>query len=118
MNKSEEDSDFYFEDGSDFDGGGAGGTEGGESSKFNFKEAISPNKDLPVKSLGSDLRSLLSVPVAGGSLEPAKVGRGYGVKWSTKFAEGGKIKSESKASTASRRGDGIAQRGKTKGRYL
>jgi hypothetical protein len=36
------------------------------------------------------------------------------------FKRGGKIKSatKSKANTASRRGDGIAQRGKTKGRYL
>lgn len=32
------------------------------------------------------------------------------------YKRGGKVKS--KASTASRRGDGIAQRGKTKGRYL
>ena len=36
------------------------------------------------------------------------------------FKRGGKVKSaaKSKASTASRRGDGIAQRGKTRGRYL
>jgi hypothetical protein len=36
------------------------------------------------------------------------------------FKRGGKVKSatKSKANTASRRGDGIAQRGKTKGRYL
>jgi hypothetical protein len=36
------------------------------------------------------------------------------------YKRGGKVKSapKSKASTASRRGDGIAQRGKTKGRYL
>ena len=36
------------------------------------------------------------------------------------FKRGGKIKSaaKSKASSASRRGDGIAQRGKTRGRYL
>lgn len=36
------------------------------------------------------------------------------------FKRGGKVKSaaKSKVSTASRRGDGIAQRGKTKGRYL
>ena len=32
------------------------------------------------------------------------------------YKRGGKVKA--KASTASRRGDGIAQRGKTKGRYL
>ena len=36
------------------------------------------------------------------------------------FKRGGKIKSaaKSKVSTASRRGDGIAQRGKTRGKYL
>ena len=36
------------------------------------------------------------------------------------FKRGGKVKSatKSKANTASRRGDGIAQRGRTKGRYL
>ena len=36
------------------------------------------------------------------------------------FKRGGKVKSapKSKGSTASRRGDGIAQRGRTKGRYL
>ena len=36
------------------------------------------------------------------------------------YKRGGKVKSaaKSKANTASRRGDGIAQRGKTKGRYL
>ena len=36
------------------------------------------------------------------------------------FKRGGKVKSatKSKANAASRRGDGIAQRGKTKGRYL
>ena len=36
------------------------------------------------------------------------------------YKRGGKVKSaaKSKGSTASRRGDGIAQRGKTKGRYL
>ena len=31
---------------------------------------------------------------------------------------GGKVKSAAKSNTASRRGDGIAQRGKTRGRYL
>ena len=36
------------------------------------------------------------------------------------YKRGGKVKSatKSKANTASRRGDGIAQRGKTRGRYL
>jgi hypothetical protein len=34
------------------------------------------------------------------------------------FKRGGKVKSATKSNTASRRGDGIAQRGRTKGRYL
>ena len=34
------------------------------------------------------------------------------------FKRGGKVKSAKKSNTASRRGDGIAQRGKTRGRYL
>jgi len=34
------------------------------------------------------------------------------------FKRGGKVKSAAKTNTASRRGDGIAQRGKTRGRYL
>ena len=52
------------------------------------------------------------VPFAGGNITPAKIGRGYGAKWSMNFAKGGKV------SSASKRADGIAQRGKTKGRYL
>jgi hypothetical protein len=34
------------------------------------------------------------------------------------FKRGGKVKAKTKVNTASRRGDGIAQRGKTRGRYL
>ena len=34
------------------------------------------------------------------------------------FKRGGKVKSAAKSSTASRRGDGIAQRGKTRGKML
>jgi hypothetical protein len=34
------------------------------------------------------------------------------------FKRGGKVKSAAKSNTASRRGDGIAQRGKTRGRML
>jgi hypothetical protein len=52
------------------------------------------------------------VPFAGGNITPAKIGGGYGAKWTMKFSEGGKV------SQASKRADGIAQRGKTKGRYL
>jgi len=63
-------------------------------------------------SFGKSLRDAVSVPIGGGTLEPAKVGKGYGFKWSKKFDKGGKVGS------ASKRADGIAQRGKTKGKYL
>jgi hypothetical protein len=62
-------------------------------------------------SLGKSLRDAVSVPIGGGTLAPAKVGKGYGVSWSKKFNSGGKV-------SASKRADGIAQRGKTKGKYI
>jgi hypothetical protein len=76
-------------------------------------------KDLP-KSDKNNLRDMLSVPVGGGTLTPAKIGNTYGAKWTKNFAEGGKVKDKSapQVSSASKRADGIAQRGKTKGRYL
>jgi hypothetical protein len=42
------------------------------------------------------------------------------MEWEGGYKRGGKVKAKAmpKASSASRRGDGIAQRGKTKGRYL
>lgn len=72
----------------------------------------SPNFGGGSSSLGSRLREAMSVPVGGGTLSPAKVGKGYGVQWTKKFNKGGKV------SSASKRADGIAQRGKTKGRCL
>ena len=63
-------------------------------------------------SLGKSLRDYVSMPLSGGTLSPAKVGKGYGVQWNKKFNNGGKV------SSASKRADGIAKRGKTKGRYL
>ena len=68
-------------------------------------------KDLPQSDKNS-LRNMLSVPVGGGTLAPAKIGNTYGARWTKNFAKGGKV------SSASKRADGIAQRGKTKGRYL
>lgn len=70
----------------------------------------SPNFGGESSSLGSRLREAMSVPIGGGTLSPAKVGKGYGVQWTKKFNKGGKV------SSASKRADGIAQRGKTKGR--
>jgi hypothetical protein len=80
------------------------------------KEEKELNKNLPPSSSGN-LRSMLSMPLAGGTLSPAKIGNTYGVRWSAQFSKGGKVKDKttSKVSSASKRGDGIAQRGKTKG---
>jgi hypothetical protein len=63
---------------------------------------------------------MMSIPLAGGTLTPAKIGNTYGARWTAQFAKGGKVKDKaaSKVSSASRRGDGIAQRGKTKGRCI
>jgi hypothetical protein len=71
-----------------------------------------PRNDSPPSSGGNSLREAVSIPIGGGLLEPAKVSRGYGLRWTKKFSEGGKTKS------ASSRADGIAKRGKTKGKYL
>jgi hypothetical protein len=49
--------------------------------------------------------------LAGGTLSPAKVGKGYGVSWTKKFNKGGNV-------SASKRADGIAQRGKTRGKMV
>jgi hypothetical protein len=77
------------------------------------------NKNLPASNSGN-LRSMLSMPLAGGTVSPAKIGNTYGVRWSANFSKGGKVKDKTtpKVSSASKRGDGIAQRGKTKGRCI
>jgi len=56
--------------------------------------------------------------VAGGTLRPARVGKGYGVKWTKEFSKGGNVKKEGKTGSASKRADGIAQRGKTRGKVI
>ena len=48
----------------------------------------------------------------GGDLKPAKVGKGYGARWTMNFSDGGKV------SSASKRADGIASKGKTKGKMV
>jgi len=50
--------------------------------------------------------SMPSVEIAGGQLEPARVGKGYGVKWTKKFAGGGMTAGHKAA-------DGIAKKGRT-----
>jgi hypothetical protein len=71
-----------------------------------------PSSGGDLSSLGKSLRDAVSIPIGGGTLEPAKVGKGYGVRWKKSFDKGGKVNS------ASKRADGIAQRGKTKGKYI
>jgi len=66
---------------------------------------------------------MMSMDVAGGTLSPAKVGKGYGVKWTKQFAEGGDVKGKktekyAKGGSASQRADGCAQRGKTRGKII
>jgi len=68
-------------------------------------------KNLP-KADTDSLRSRLSIPLAGGNIAPARIGNTPGLSWTKNFSKGGKV------SSASKRADGIAQRGKTKGRML
>ena len=57
---------------------------------------------------------------AGGeaSVQPGFDLRRPGYEQDQGFKRGGKVKSKPKVSSASKRADGIAQRGKTKGRYI
>ncbi len=79
----------------------------GSSTPVSFNQINTPQP-----SIADKLRSALSVSVGGGQLSPEVGGGRVGAKWSKTFAKGGKV------SSASKRADGIAQRGKTKGRYL
>ena len=59
----------------------------------------------------------------GGRGEGASVGQDFNLRRRSfddedGFKRGGKVKSKPKVSSASKRADGIAQRGKTKGRYI
>jgi len=58
-----------------------------------------------------------------GSLVGARTPTGYGGSFSTPFKEGGKVKAKKKAkggsvSSASKRADGCATKGKTKGKFV
>ena len=89
--------------------------------------AVNPKgflKDL-AKDVGKDyLRDRSDIPEEDRSFSSSGGGKTYTddelSSGTSAFKRGGKVKSaaKSKASTTSRRGDGIAQRGKTKGRYL
>ena len=96
-----------------YGGGGSDGTDSGTNSgSVNF-DRISDNSAKEPSIIEQAVKlATQGVPFAGGNIKPEKIGRGYGAKWSMSFAKGGKV------SSASNRADGIAQRGKTKGRYL
>ena len=72
------------------------------------------------------VRNAPSVPGGGeegGRGEGSSVGQDFNLRRRSfddddGFKRGGKVKSKPKVSSASKRADGIAQRGKTKGRYL
>ena len=54
-----------------------------------------------------------------GTLAGARTPTGYGASFRGKFAKGGKVKKMAKGgSTASKRADGCATKGKTKGRFV
>ena len=83
-------------------------------------------KDL-AKDVGKDyLRERSDIPVEDRSISSSSDNGGYDKLALSTYADddidafkrGGKVKSAAKSNTASRRGDGIAQRGKTRGRYL
>lgn len=106
------------EDGSGYepDAGGGGvdaydGYRGGSAGSSERSSERSPAREPSIIDRISKIAEE-GVPFAGGNIKPAKIGRGYGAKWTMNFAKGGKV------SSASKRADGIAQRGKTKGRYL
>ena len=53
-----------------------------------------------------------------GRLTGTDAPRGYGAKLSTSFKKGGKAKKMAKGGSASRRADGCATQGKTKGKFV
>ena len=108
----------------DSDAGSSGGSSNSGSSDSSGSGGSSSSGSGGSSSSGPSLvdqaikTATQGVPFAGGTITPAKVGKGYGAQWSMQFSKGGKVAKEEKVSKASKRADGIAQRGKTKGRYL
>jgi hypothetical protein len=97
----------------DEDASEGGGSESGGSESNGFEGSGSEGASKEPSVIEKIQNTVTNgVPFAGGNITPAKVGNGYGAKWTMKFSTGGKV------SQASKRADGIAQRGKTKGRYL
>ena len=76
--------------------------------KDTIKESVKDREEIPEED-----RSISSSGGGGKAYTDDELSSG-----SAAFKRGGKIKSTAKSSTASRRGDGIAQRGKTRGRML
>ncbi len=66
----------------------------------------------------TNLGSYGSPTASGATVRPALVEGMPGFKAKIPFKEGGKVKKMAKGGTASKRGDGCAQRGKTKGKMV
>ena len=89
--------------------------------------AIGLAKDYGKEKLMEAVRNAPSVPGGGeegGRGEGSSVNQGFELRRrgfgqdEDGFKRGGKVKAKAKVSSASKRADGIAQRGKTKGRYI
>ena len=100
--------------GDDSGGGGGGGGGGSSSPKMSVGKVRTPVgkvfglRDIPVGERGSF--DFGASPMDGGKV---------GGTFRTSFKKGGKVKKMAKGgSTASKRGDGIATKGKTKGRFV
>ena len=105
-----DDETYVVQDGGGGSGGSGSGGEpigGGGGGGAPINRDISGGSPSALKQFGDFVTR--GMPIGGGTLKPGKVGGGYGARWSAKFAAGGKV------SSASKRGDGCAQRGKTRG---
>ena len=100
------------------DGGGFGG---GSMSGGGGRSIVPVPAPTPSRSMGPRITpTAISQPRSTlGTLTGTGAPRGYGVKLATSFKKGGSTKKMAKGgSTASKRGDGIAAKGKTKGKFV
>lgn len=99
------------------DMGGMGGGAGGgmpTSQRLPNLSYVAPKAERPpimpaiVRGATSELANLMG----------QKAPRGYGASFKTDFKKGGKVKKMASGGSASKRADGIATKGKTKGRFV